>query len=156
MGTEDDVGDAGAHSEIRGPDATGRARVASNPDRTGRARPSIADTRVAKSPMWKFITAIWFWSPWMALVKALSASVGTAVIGGGGGGGGGMVASGSDGAMAAEEMVGVAEERTGGMEPPAVEGMVADEVPDVAMISDTRLLRRRAWLRRKYGGDRGA
>ena len=81
----------------------------------------------------------------MALVKALSTSIGMAVIGGGGGG---MVASGSDGAMAAEEMA-------GSMEPPAMGGLVTDEVPDVAMISDIRLLRRRALLRRKYGGDRG-
>ena len=35
-------------------------------------------------------------------------------------------------------------------------GTVADESPDVAMISDTRLVWRRALLRRKYGGDRGA
>jgi len=33
-------------------------------------------------------------------------------------------------------------------------GTVADESPDVTMVSDTRLLRR-ALLRRKYGGDRG-
>jgi len=35
-------------------------------------------------------------------------------------------------------------------------GTVADESPDVAMVSDTRLVWRRALLRRKYGGDRGA
>ncbi|CAD6204569.1 unnamed protein product [Miscanthus lutarioriparius] len=35
-------------------------------------------------------------------------------------------------------------------------GTVVDESPDVAMVSDTRLVRRRDLLRRKYGGDRGA
>ena len=54
------VGAAGTGSEIPSTDAAGRARAASNLGRTGRARPSIADTRVAKSLMWKFIIAIWF------------------------------------------------------------------------------------------------
>ena len=42
------------------------------------------------------------------------------------------------------EVVGAAEEG----------GTVADESPDVTMVSDTRLVWRRALLRRKYGGDR--
>ena len=75
----------------------------------------------------------------------MSTSIGMAVIGGGGGG---MVASGRDGSMAAE-VVSAAEEMAGGMEPTEVGGLVADEVPEVAMIFDTKLLRRRALLRRK-------
>ena len=40
----------------------------------------------------------------------------------------------------------------GGLE---VGGIGGGTAPDVDMISDTRLLQRRALLRRKYGGDRG-
>jgi len=74
-----------ADSRSGGAENAGRASVAPPAGRDGRARESMAETRVAKSPRWKFMTAICVWRPWMAAVKASRASVGMAVMGGGGG-----------------------------------------------------------------------
>ena len=98
----------------------------------------MAPTRAARSPIWKFMKASWFWMPWTALVNCWSVSAGTAYSWGGGGGGDdrGRVVVGTsapDEAMGCDTpMVGVTR---------GAEGLeICDEVPDEAIKSDTRLL----------------
>ena len=88
---------------------------------------------------------LWFWMPWMALVKDVSTSEGMASIGAGGvedAAGGDVVAV----TRAPEDVVTVVLVPVGAL----VEGgTTAEDVPANTMISDTRLLRRRVLLRRK-------
>ena len=89
--------------------------------------------------------------PWMALVNFVRDSAGIAYICGSGEGC-------EVGEIRAPDVVGIRMPdvaRTldvGGLE---VGGIGGGTAPDIDMISDTRLLQRRALLQRKYGGDRG-
>jgi hypothetical protein len=89
--------------------------------------------------------AIWFWRPWMALVKAVSASEGMASIGAGGvedAAGGDVVAV----IRAPEEVVTTAPAPGGTLVEGGTPGAA---VLEEAMISDTRLLRLLALLLRR-------
>ena len=113
----------------------------------------MAPTRAARSPIWKFMKASWFWMPWTALVNCWSVSAGMAYSWGGGGGGDdrGRVVVGTSApeeAMGCDTpMVGVTRGAEGleiggidGDGEAVVGGTAGDEVPDEAIKSDTRLL----------------
>ena len=156
-GATADSADAAATSEITGAKTVGRAGTPPNPGKPNYGsvgRPSSAESQAPWSARWWLTAVIWSWRPAMACVSAWSASavdmgwdaavtVGTRVLD--------VPTIGSNTAdcgmaEAGTPVVGAAEEG----------GTVVDESPDVAMVSDTRLVRRRDLLRRKYGGDRGA
>jgi hypothetical protein len=116
-------------------------------------------TRVARSPTWKLRTDSWFWIPCRVLVKKFRVSLGMDTSCGGGV----WVVSGMArvGIRALEDTGGIVGSAAGrvavlwGRVAPAAGSTGLEETPVVAMVSDTRLLRRRSLLRRKYGGETG-
>ncbi|CAD6254713.1 unnamed protein product [Miscanthus lutarioriparius] len=140
-GATADSADAAATSKITGAEAAGRAGTPPNPDtpNCGNAgRPSIADSRAPWSARWWLTAVIWSWRPATACVSAWSAST---------------VDMGWD--AAGTVAIRVPDVATSGINPadcgPAAAGTpgvgtteeggtVADESPDVTMVSDTRLL----------------
>jgi hypothetical protein len=90
--------------------------------------------------------------PWMALVNSVRDSAGIAYICGSGEGCEvGEIRAPDVAGTRAPDVAGTPD--VGGFE---VGGIGGGTAPDVDMISDTRLLRRLALLRRKYGGEAGA